>query len=290
MQTATVHVGLPKCGSTAFQQSLEAAQGRLGQNGIHVLTHNNFGSSAGQTTRALNLATAVIRPELDAWFRVVVPETQLTSFIRECEASVQRQSATPEVHLVASMEDLCLIRTDAEVEQLRHLLMPREVSAVLVLRDKATYRRSLKYQLAKAGLRTWSPVPDSCFNTTEGSWLFEHATLARVLRDVLGPDAVTILDYDAVVASEGSIVPALWRACGLPEEVLTEVGWQQRWTNVSSDLEAWDIEAEDSLEALRDYAWRLKADNDRMRQSAAWRLTRPLGRMRSGLSARWWRR
>lgn len=287
---ATIHIGLPKSGSTAFQQSLRAASLHLSESGIRTLINDTITIDADLPTRALNLAAAVIRPDIDAWFRIVVPETQMANVVRECEASVQRQAQSDETYLVASMEDLCLIRTREEVEQLQRLLAPRVVHVVLVLREVTSYRRSLTYQLARAGLRTWSPFPESCLNTAKDSWIFDQSALIQVLRDVLGPGAVTTVDYQDAVALDGSIVPALWRACGLPEGVLSLVQWQHRWSNVSPSLQDVDLEAEDNIEALRDYAWRLKAQNDHIQRSFLWRLTRPMGRLRRNLKARLGRR
>lgn len=287
---ATIHIGLPKSGSTAFQQSLQAARLHLSESGIRTLVNDTITIDADLPTRALNLAAAVIRPNIDAWFRIVVPETQLANVVRECEASVQRQAQSEETCLVASMEDLCLIRTKAEVEQLQRLLAPRVVHVVLVLRENTSYRRSVKYQLARAGLRTWSPFPESCLNTAKDSWIFDQSALIEVLRDVLEPGAVTVVDYEGAVASEGSIVPTLWRACGLPESVLSLVHWQHRWSNVSPSLPDVDLEGEENIEALRDYAWRLKAQNNHIQLSFLWRLTRPMGRLRRNVKARLGRR
>lgn len=286
ISTAAVHIGLPKAGSTAFQESLLAAGPALIGRGIRSLIDDGAVKASVLPTRAIGLAASVVRPGFDAWFRVLTPEAQLPGFVRDCADSVRRQAAAPEPHLVASMEDLCLVRTRKEVRTLVDLLAPREVSVVLVLRDTASYRQSLKGQLAKAGLRTWSPVPESCFNTAEDSWLFDQAALVDVLTQVLGPTSVTTIDYADTVAAEGSIVPALWRACGLPVDLLDGKEWGTRWTNVSSEGGGWSIDAEDDIEVLRDYALRLKVENDRIQLSMLWRVTRPLGRARHAILRR----
>ncbi len=157
---------------------------------------------------------------------------------------------------------------------------------VIVLREMASYRRSVKYQLARAGLKTWSPYPESCFNTAEDSWIFDQTALIDVLHDVLGPRAVTIVDYEDAVAANGSIVPALWRACGLPQGVLLQVEWQHRWSNVSPSFPSMDLDAEENIEAIRDYAWRLKAQNDHIQLSFLWRLMQQLSQLRRDLKAR----
>ncbi len=99
MSRATIHIGLPKSGSTAFQQSLQAARPALRESGIWTFVNDTIKIDAGLPTRALNLATAIIRPDIDAWFRLVVPETQLASVVRDCEASVQRQAQSDESYL-----------------------------------------------------------------------------------------------------------------------------------------------------------------------------------------------
>lgn len=279
-----MHVGLPKCGSTAFQQSLQVTRAILEPEGIRPLVYEGPAPDPGLPTRAVNLAAAVVRPDLDAWFRLVVPETQVAGFVAECADSVRRQARSAEPLLVASMEDLCLIRTRHEVERLVELLAPRQVSVVVVLRDERSYRRSLRSQLARAGLRTWSPVRDSCLNTSADSWLFDQGALVDVLSETLGRGAVTTIAYERAVADDGSIVPALWRACGLPERTLVEAGWHHEWSNVSRGSDGADIDSEDDIEVLRDRARRLQAENDRIQMSYLWRLTRPLGRIRRYLA------
>ncbi len=272
---AVVHIGLPKAGSTAFQTALLRHRDLLIAQGVRPLIYEGRPDQRAPATRSLDLAALVVRPELDAWFRLAVPETHLAAFQRRSRASVLAQVSSPEPVLVASMEDLCLIRNEDEVQRLVELMEPRQLHVVLVLRDAPSYRRSLIGQLAKSRLPTWSPEPDSCLNVAPESWLFDQEALLNLLETELGSHAVTVVDYDQSVQLENSVVPALWRACGLPAAIV----FADDWVNVSSSMTRTGVIDPDTIEdpdALRDVARRQQAELEATYNSRSWRWTAPL--------------
>jgi hypothetical protein len=116
------------------------------------------------------LANAVVRLDIDAYFRLCAPESLLSSVLLSSELHVHEQSQAPGRLLVASMEGLSLVSSRDEVLRLVDVLHPRKVRVVVVLRDKAAYLASLRLQLVRLGLHPNSPYPDSCLYLEDDSW------------------------------------------------------------------------------------------------------------------------
>jgi hypothetical protein len=68
-------------------------------------------------------------------------------------------------------------------------------------------------------------------NTDLASWIVDWDELIDVYAGVLGREAVTVLDYDREVQNHGTILTALWSACGLPETLRPNHSAQ--WLNSS---------------------------------------------------------
>jgi hypothetical protein len=144
---AIVHIGLPKTGTSSFQHLLFEQHDRLLENGIRVLAYDGPEDQFALPTRAFDLANCVVRTDLDVWWSAFIPESSLASFIERGRNSIRQQVLQPEELLIASAEDLFLIRTNEEVHRLKGLLEPREVSIVLTIRDRESWLRSLRAQL-----------------------------------------------------------------------------------------------------------------------------------------------
>ncbi len=284
MSKAFVHIGLPKTGTTSFQSTLQHAYAALLESGVRVLTYEGSIDSMAAPTLALQLGPIVIRPELDAWFRQLMPETVLPEFLRECEASVRCTVAAEEPIVVASFEGLSLMRTREEVARLRELFAPRELFVIFVLREKESYRKSFRRQLNYVGIRTWSPLSSSCSNLSEDSWLFDQQALIDVLIEELGESHVRVIDYESAVAADSTIVPALWTNCELPSDALTAELLTLPRDNESPDLSREhmpsDLNSCEDLELLRDVISRQAVELGRIRASRSWRYTRALRRLR----------
>jgi len=236
-RTAAVHIGLHKTGSTAFQEALDLAAGELLDLDVQVMQY--FGPLYRDTpvSQAFDLANAVVRLDIDAYFRLRAPESLLASVLEESERSVRAYAAAESQHLVASMESLSLISSTAEVERLVELLAPRKVTVVLVLRDQDAFLKSLRLQVERLGLPTASEFPDSCLYLEDDTWLADFERMVATFVAVLGEDGVAVLDYDDSVARDGSIVPALWRASGLPEVPSQASIFGRDWVNLTPTTE-----------------------------------------------------
>ena len=287
MHRAIVHIGLPKTGSTSFQRALHARSGNLRAAGVRVLTYDGPDDQLAPPTRAFDLANCVVRPDLDGWWRSYLPESVLPAFVERGRDSIRRQAAEPEPLLVASNEDLFLLRTEAEVERLVDLLAPREVHVVLVRRERDAWLRSLRGQLTDAGIRTVTTWPDSCSNLAPDSWIADVDGLVALLESTLGPERVRVVDHDAALRDHGSVLPALWAACDLPAELLDadgDVGGSPiTWSNRSP---AWFGAADapagvDEREWLRDRVVAQERELTRLRR-VPWH-RRLASRLRRGL-------
>jgi hypothetical protein len=232
-KTASVHVGLHKTGTTAFQEALDLASEELLDLDVQVMQY--FGPLYRETpdSQAFDLANAVVRLDIDAYFRLRAPESLLASVLEESERSVRAYAAAESHHLVASMESLSLISSTAEVERLVDLLAPRKVTVVLVLRERGEFLNSLRLQVERLGLPTASEFHDSCLYLEDDTWLADFERMVATFREVLGDDQVVVLEYDEAVGRDGSIVPGLWDACGLPPIPSQRVIFDRNWANLT---------------------------------------------------------
>ena len=123
-------------------------------------------------------------------------------------------TGSPEPTLVYSHEDLSYARHDDELEGLRALFDGRPVRVVIVLRQPEAFLRSYREQLTATGFPI-SDDPTSFAYVEADSWLVDYDALVAGYRRHFGTDNVEVLDFDAIVADEGSIVPAFARLLGL---------------------------------------------------------------------------
>jgi hypothetical protein len=232
-KTAAVHVGLHKTGTTAFQEALDLAAGELLDLDVQVMQY--FGPLYRDTpvSQAFDLANAVVRLDIDAYFRLRAPESLLASVLEESERSVRAYAAAESRHLVASMESLSLISSTAEVERLVELLAPRKVTVVLVLREREAFLKSLRLQVERLGLPTASEFHDSCLYLEDDTWLADFERMVATFVAVLGEDGVVVVDYDETVARDGSVVPTLWQAAGLPTIPSQDSIFGRGWVNLT---------------------------------------------------------
>lgn len=228
---AIVHIGLPKTGTSSFQQVLHEQLDALSSRGVHVLTYDGPDEQIGPPTRAFDLANCVVRTDLDAWWRTYMPESVVPAFVARGEESIRRQVHSPAELLVATVEDLFLMRTEAEIDRLVHLLAPRQVSIVCTVRDRDAWLDSVRQQLVRSGIRPYSRWSESCSNLEPTSWLCDMDGMLNLLKSKVGPDNVTVVDYDLELRERSSVLPALWSACDLPMDLLLEPGADRRWVN-----------------------------------------------------------
>ena len=222
-----LHIGTHKTGTTSFQASLATSATSLESHGIHVF-QSVLSDIAGWSHE---LALISVRHELNIPLRCMFPDSSLPSMQSQMLQDCISQMKSPARRVVASHEALSFIRTRQEVERLVDALDERVCKVVCVLRDAESFLQSWKNQLAKTGYATNSAHFESYMNTDLASWIVDWDELIDVYAGVLGREAVTVLDYDREVQNHGTILTALWSACGLPETLRPNHSAQ--WLNSS---------------------------------------------------------
>lgn len=227
-RTVVVHIGTHKTGSTSFQHALSSAAERIEASGEFRLfrsMHTNV------TSWALEVPLLVVRRSLNFTLRRLLPDATLDSAQIALRRHVMEELSSDARHVIMSQEALSLLRTDAEFRELRQLFAEsgRVPRFVVVLRKKEAFLRSYKAQLAKMGMPVSSQYKDSLSYTEPDSWLADTASLIHGYHRAFGADSLTVLKYEVMVHDQGSVVPALWRACGLPEYLLpADLHWLNR--------------------------------------------------------------
>jgi hypothetical protein len=123
--------------------------------------------------------------------------------------------------LFVSAEALSYIRHPDEVEALQSLLGSRDVTFVVVLRDRRDYLRSYRAQLIESGFAP-SNDPRSFAYSEPDSWLADYDALTSVLGRPI------VVEYP----SNRSVIPALFGALGFDEAELPD--WSNVWRNATT--------------------------------------------------------
>jgi len=214
-QRVLLHVGTHKTGSTSLQHffrdqndTLLAAVGASYPDGFLIPTMHS------------ELPLLTIRPERLWPARIRFPETQGETWLAAAAQHVRTtvHSSPPDI-LVWSHEDLSYLRFDDQVQRLRDLLDPREVTVVAVLRDKNDFLRSYGDQLEAMGFSP-SDDPSSFAYVGPDSWLVDYDALLDGYRRCFGHDNVKALDYDEAVRTDGSVIPAFADLLGVARSSL----------------------------------------------------------------------
>jgi hypothetical protein len=236
-----VHVGTHKTGTTSIQQFLrDEDDGRLAAAG----THYPPGFLLPVVHAELPLLT--IRAERQWPARLRFPETQRPSWQAAARAHVRRQvTEGRRDQLVFVHEDLSYLRFDDELARLVDLFEGCQVQVVVVLREREAFLRSYRSQLAATGFEP-STDPSSFAYTEADSWLVDYDALTGAYRRAFGAGAVTVLDYDEVMARDGTIIPAFAALVGIDAATLPDLA-HYRYNEAGSHIRLSD----EQLDAIR---------------------------------------
>ena len=229
-----LHIGTKKTGTTSFQHSIDAAAAFLDDAGVHA-----FDSPLSQVRSwAHEVSLAVTRPTLNLEVKRIFPEFASPERSRILRAHIATQVGTDHESVIISQEALSLLRTDEELEDLRELLLgqaERRTRIVVTLRETASYLTSMKGQLHRAGLLEENPARDSISYLEPDSWLVDHEAMIAVYERHFGKGSVVVVPYEQALVRHGSIVPAMWEACGIGH-LLPHSG--DLWLNTSPTTES----------------------------------------------------
>jgi hypothetical protein len=225
MSVALVHIGTHKTGTTSFQGWANRHRDELlDRHGIHVFRGRYMESN-------LALPMLCARPNRTTPPSVAHPEVLLTEGRADLQAHVASEVAHPAPILLASAEDLCLLRYPDEVERLAELFGPREIHVAACLRDPDEYLRSYRGTMDRIG-QPESPYPSAHTYYGPDTWLTRWDEMLATWREVLGEDRVVATSYEEAMQRDGSSIPAILRAFDLPVEDLPP--WEGHHTNVST--------------------------------------------------------
>lgn len=205
-----VHVGTHKTGTTSIQGFLrDENDGLLAAAGCH------YPDGFLLPTVHTDLPLLTIRSERTWPARLRFPETASASWQQAASAHIRHQVTGSDADLLVYVhEDLSYLRYDDEFDRLRALLAGRTVDVVVCLREPAAFLRSYRSQLEGTGFEP-SADPTSFAYLEADSWLLDHDAIVSGYRRAFGEAHVTVLDYDEIMASDGTVIPAFTDLLGI---------------------------------------------------------------------------
>ena len=223
-RSAVVHIGTHKTGTTSFQvwadRNRAYFEEHLGLTYYRGLFESNH----------YELSLLCIDPGRSLSMRAKIPDWCLEGWQAQVREHAARQVRQDARRLLISCEDFSYARTTAEVEALRDLVAPRELSVVVTLREPSAFLRSYANELSTQGFER-SFVQGSFAYVEDDSWLIDYERMLSVYRGVLGPDRVHVVDYETAMRQDGSTLPAVMAGCGAQAAQLPD--WEQFQFNSS---------------------------------------------------------
>ncbi|WP_430450478.1 hypothetical protein [Rhodophyticola sp.] len=165
---------------------------------------------------AARFANAFTRPGLMTMPRlkgqVPAPDAPLRAAMRDALAA-QAAQAPARGDMVISSEAFSHLRGTGEAAALRAALAPFDsVIPILARRNLADWRAARQDQLRKTGVwEEMTALPPG--KSSDGPWYYDWQALCDFWAG-FGP--VRVVDYDAALAGDGSVLPALARALDRP--------------------------------------------------------------------------
>ncbi len=194
-----LHIGTHKTGTTSIQHFLRHHVGApsFPMGLIHPDTH----------TELVNLAFRPERFDL----AITDPDTLTEQWRRQAIERIRGQVASDVDQLIYSSENLSLLCHPDEVGTMMGLLEGRDVQVVMYTRNPADFLESFSFTIGLFGLAP-PTRPDAINDFSPDSWLVDYQ--ARI--DLWAHHtAVTVIDYDEVVARDGSVIPSFAALVGV---------------------------------------------------------------------------
>lgn len=213
-----IHAGQHKTGSTSIQHYLETHHAALAAMGVFACPpwRNDLSAIAPEdrSRNAAAIAHAVLRPDLLTPGRLrhiypVLPPQRREAGLRRVNAWIR---TVAQETVVISAEAFSFARVDEEYGQLEMLCEGLDWSAVMVLRDAASWRESWRMQVTRRGLveRPDAVMGQGIFDFRTDSWLTDHDAIKRFWRG-----RCAFLSYESVMAESQSVLPAFLGSIGL---------------------------------------------------------------------------
>lgn len=205
MTRVILHIGTLKTGTTSFQKwfsdNEESITSATGVRWYH-----------GTFPDAREIAAVCVdddrpTPAMALGFFPERNTDEWVSWSNSVRENVHAQVGAGDSPILVSCEALCLLRTPTELQRLAALFPPDSTDIVLTLRDPRGFLASWKQHLEHDFFRR-SKNPVSFAYVNDDSWLVDYAALQSAYENVFG-HKITIIDYDAAQARDGSVVPSL---------------------------------------------------------------------------------
>lgn len=221
MQTAYVHIGFHKTGSTSIQAFLQAHAQTLACSGLAFYQGAHFPDNH------VELHVASMRPERESGFKNRSGIRVDKAFMEQTKARINEfLSSTPAKRILFSSEGLSLLRYPDELQVLSQLISVRHVKVIAYLRNPMDYIRSYANQIRKDPKTLPKHIDQDSFAYTEpDTWLLDYEKRLMPFRDVFGSENVITIDYDEQMTRHGNVIPSFLDAVGLKSQQSLE-NWQ----------------------------------------------------------------
>lgn len=216
MRRLFLHVGTHKTGTTSFQSCIYEQRAQLAAGGTQVYLETEA-TPAG--VNCVALAHSVLRPGLMTPSRRAGYVKTQRLFGRALQVARLKRflgTDTAERFLV-SAEAFCFARTQEERTAIARLFAVDgvEVVPVICLRDEEGWRASWTRHLDRWEPKFTRPAGEGADNVGN-DWYFDRDAIVAFWSGFGEP---RIVDYDAAMARDGTIIPALFDVIGISPEV-----------------------------------------------------------------------
>lgn len=194
-----LHIGTHKTGTTSIQHFLR-----------HHVGTASYPIGMIRPDQHSELANLAARPERTD-MGVTAPETLTEAWRAVARAHIRAQVTSDVDQLIYSAENLSLLCHADEIAAVMDLLAGREVHVVMYTRNPTDFLASYSFTIGLFELD--APTrPDSINDLSTDSWLVDYQS--RI--DLWAHHApVTVVDYDGVVARDGSVIPSFADLVGI---------------------------------------------------------------------------
>ncbi|KEO56149.1 hypothetical protein [Thioclava pacifica] len=208
MRRLYLHVGTHKTGTTSLQAYLRDHRDTLQAQGLTVLTEVH--KKQGEIAVCLGFAHGILRDGLQTVARMTgaMPKAgSMRAFLYRAEIRRQLKALPRDGRAVLSAEALCFAREPEEAARLRKVFakLDLEIVPVICFRNEADWRASWENELQRFAAQMTEPFGTGT-NDIRGDWYFDPAAIMS-FREAFGP--VRRIDFDAAVARDGTVLPAL---------------------------------------------------------------------------------
>jgi hypothetical protein len=212
-----LHIGTHKTGTTSIQRFLRDHGDLLRDAGV------SFPPGALHDANHVELHMLAMRPGRDTPARRAHPDATGPAWEASARVAIRAAIADAECRtVVLSSEGLWYLRHDDELARLREVLGDHDVEVVVFVREPAAFLASYERTLHELGIPP-SDDPGSTAYVGPDSWLVDvEANLSR-WRAAFGAEHVTVLDYEACVRADGSVIPAFLARLGVDRLALPDL-------------------------------------------------------------------